>query len=130
MSDRRLITALMAKNRTYGPELDAHMPVLANLDGIIQGPKRLRAVTMLYLEQFDCRRIRFAERVAERALCRLFWNDDLRASDPRTLSRPHIRHTLLMSLIYKRGGRLHPFGRLRRAARPIYPDSTAGRERE
>ena len=53
MSDRHLITALMTKNRTYGPERDAHMLVLANLDGIIQDPKRLRATTMMRPEQFD-----------------------------------------------------------------------------
>ncbi len=102
ISDRRLITALMTKNRTYGPERDIHMLVLANLDGIIQDPKRLRATTMMSPEQFDYLCVRFAERVAERGPYRLFWDDDLRASDPGTRSRLYIRHALLMSLIHKK----------------------------
>ena len=102
MSDRRLITALMTKNRTYGPERDTNMLVLANLDGIIQDPKRLRATTMMSPEQFDYLCVRFAERVAERGIYRLFWDDDLRASDPGTRSRLYIRHALLMSLLHKK----------------------------
>ena len=102
ISDRRLITTLMTKNRTYGPERDIHMLVLATLDEIIQNPKKLRTMTMLTPEQFDYLCVRFAERVAERGLCRLFWDDDLRASDPGTRSRLYIRHALLMSLLHKK----------------------------
>ena len=101
-SDRNLITALMTKNRTYCPERDIHMLVLANLDGIIQDPKRLRAVTMLGPEQFDYLCVRFAQRVAERRLYRLFWDDDARASEPETRSKLYIRHALLMSLLHKK----------------------------
>ena len=86
ISDRNMITALMTKNRTYGPERDMRMLVLANLDGIIRDPKRLRAVTMLDPEQFDYLCVRFAQRVAERGLYRLFWDDDTRTSDPGTRS--------------------------------------------
>ena len=102
ISDRNMITALMTKNRTYGPERDIHMLVPANLDGIIRDPKRLRAVTMLDPEQFDYLCVRFAQRVAERGLYRLFWDDDARASDPGTRSRLYARHALLMSLLHKR----------------------------
>ena len=101
-SDRNTITALMTKNRTYGPQRDIHMLVLANLDGIIRDPKRLRAATMLGPEQFDYLCVRFAQRVAERGLYRLFWDDDARASDSGTRSRLYIRHALLMSLFHKK----------------------------
>lgn len=100
--DRNMITALMTKNRTYGPERDVHMLVLANLDGIIRDPKRLRAVTMLDPERFDYLCVRFAQRVAERGLYRLFWDDDARASDSGTRSRLYVRHALLMSLLQGR----------------------------
>ena len=40
--------------------------------------------------------------MAERGLCRLFWDDDLRASDPGTRSRLYIRHALLMSPLHKK----------------------------
>ena len=76
--------------------------MLANLDGIIQDPKRLRAVTMLGLEQFDYLCVRFAQRVAERGLYRLFWNDDARASDSGTRSKLYVRHAPLMSLPHKK----------------------------
>ena len=72
ISDRNMITALMTKNRTYGSGRDIHMLVLANLDGIIRDPKRLRAVTMLGPKQFDYLCVRFAQRVAQRGLYRLF----------------------------------------------------------
>ena len=74
------------------------MPVLANLNGIIQDPKKLRVTTMLGPERLDYICVRFAERVAERGLCRRFWDDDLWVSDPGTRSRLYIRHALLMSL--------------------------------
>ena len=60
-SDRLLITVLMTKNRTYGPRRSIHMLVLANLNGIIQDPKRLRVTTMLGPEQLDYICVRFAE---------------------------------------------------------------------
>ena len=78
------------------------MLVLANLDGIIRDPKRLRAVTMLDPEQFDYLCVRFAQRVAERGLYRLFWDDDTRASDPGTRSRLYAHHALLLSLFHKK----------------------------
>ena len=71
-SDGRLIAALMTKNRMYGPERDVHMLVLANLNGIIQDPKRLRVTIMLGPEQLDYIYVRFAERVTERGLCQRF----------------------------------------------------------
>ena len=60
-SDRLLITALMTKNRTYGPRRGIHMLVLTNLNGIIQDLKRLRVTTMLGPEQLDYICVRFAE---------------------------------------------------------------------
>lgn len=102
ISDRNMITALMTKNRTYGPERDIHMLVLANLDGIIRDSKRLRTVTMLGPEQFDYLCVRFAERMAERGLYRLFLDDDTRASDSGTRSKLYVRHALLMSLLHKK----------------------------
>lgn len=72
--------------------------MLANLNGIIQDPKRLRVTIMLGPEQLDYICVRFAERVAERDPCRLFWDDDLRVFDPGTRSRLYIRHTLLILL--------------------------------
>lgn len=76
----------MTKNRTYGPERDTNILVLTNLEEIIQNAKKLRTMTMMSLEQLDCLCVRFAEQVAERGLYRLFWDDDLRSSDPGTQS--------------------------------------------
>ena len=109
ISDRRLITTLMTKNRTYGPRRDIHMLVLTTLDEIIQNAKKLRTMTMMSPEQFDYLCIRFAERVAERGLDRLFWDDDIRASDPGTRSRLYIRHALLMSLVHKKEANTEAF---------------------
>ena len=50
--------------------------------------------------QLDYICVKFAERVAERDLDRLFWDDDLRSSDPGTRSRLYIRHALLMYLYH------------------------------
>ena len=42
ISDRNLITTLVMKNRTYGPEWDIYMRVLTNLDGIIRPQEAAR----------------------------------------------------------------------------------------
>ena len=52
-SDRYSITALMAKNRTYGPDRVIQILVLALLDDIIRTPKELHALTLLDPVQFD-----------------------------------------------------------------------------
>ena len=54
--------------------------------------------------QFDYVCVKFAERVAERDLDRLFWDDDLRSSDPGTRSKLYIRHALLLYLYPHEGG--------------------------
>ena len=103
ISDRNTSTTLRTKNRTYGPTREMHMLVLATLDEIIRDPKKLHTATALVPEQFDYLCIKFAERLAELGLNRLFWDDDNRASDPGTRSKLYIRHALLLSLIHKRG---------------------------
>ena len=50
-SDRYSITSLMTKNRTYGTK-DAQTVSLVNLDGIIQDPESLHAMTLMKPEQF------------------------------------------------------------------------------
>ena len=101
-SDRYSITSLMTKNRTYGSNKDAQTVLLVNLDGIIQDPKSLHAMTLMKPEQFDYLCAKFDDRVSQRNLDRLFWDDDLRASDPGTRSKLYIRHALLMSLLHKK----------------------------
>ena len=103
ISDRNMITARMAKNHAYDSVWDMHGLVLATLDEIIRDPKKLHTATALVPEQFDYLCIKFAERLAELGLNRLFWDDDNRASDPGTRSKLYIRHALLLSLIHKRG---------------------------
>ena len=101
-SDRYSITSLMTKNRTYGSNKDAQTVLLVNLDGIIRDPKSLHAMTLMKPEQFDYLCAKFDDRVSQRNLDRLFWDDDLRASDPGTRSKLYIRHALLMSLLHKK----------------------------
>ena len=101
-SDRYSITSLMTKNRTYGSNKDAQTVLLVNLDGIIQDPKSLHTMTLMKPEQFDYLCAKFDDRVSQRNLDRLFWDDDLRASDPGTRSKLYIRHALLMSLLHKK----------------------------
>ena len=101
-SDRYTVTALTTKNRTYGENRDVQVLVLTILDDIIRTRKKLHAVTLLSSDQFDYICAKFAERVAERGLDRLFWDDDLRASDPGTRSRLYIRHAVLLSLYRKK----------------------------
>ena len=101
-SDRYSITSLMTKNRTYGANKDTQTVSLVNLDGIIQDPKSLHAMTLMGPEQFDYLCAKFDDQVSQRNLDRLFWDDDLRASDPGTRSKLYIRHTLLMSLLHKK----------------------------
>ena len=101
-SDRYSVISLMTENRTYGPDRDIGALVLAILDDIIRTPKKLHALTLLNPEEFDYTCIKFAERVAERGLDRLFWDDDARASDPGTRCKLYIRHALLMTLYRKK----------------------------
>ena len=103
-SDKYSITSPMTKNRTSGASKDAQTVSLANLDGIIQDPESLHAMTLMKPEQFDYLCVKFDERVSQRNLGRLFRDDDLRASDPRTRSKLYIRHALLMSLLHKKEG--------------------------
>ncbi len=59
-------------------------------------------MTLLEPEQFDYVCAKFAERLAEMGLDRLFWDDDLQPSDPGTRSKLHIRHALPMHLYHKK----------------------------
>ena len=101
ISDRNRNTTLRTKNRTCGPAWDEHILVLANLDKIIQNPKNLYS-TLLDPELFDYLCVKFAERLAELGLHRLFWDDDNRSSDSGTRSKLYIRHAILLSLFHKK----------------------------
>ena len=94
----------MTDNRTYGPDQDISVLVEAILDNIIQTPEKLHALTLMSPEQFTYLCVKFAKRVTERNLYRLFWDDDddAGASDPETHTKMYIRHALLMSLTRKK----------------------------
>ena len=95
-------TTRMAKNSTYRSSLDIDMMELANMDRIIQGPQNLYSFTLLDPELFDYLCVKFAERVAERSMYRLFWDDDNRVCDSGTRSKLYIRHAILLSLFHKK----------------------------
>ena len=59
-------------------------------------------MTLMKPEQFDYLCAKFDDLVSQRNLDRLFWDDDLRVSDPGTRSKLYIRHALLMSLLHKK----------------------------
>ncbi|MBI1657838.1 MAG: hypothetical protein IS632_03565, partial [Thaumarchaeota archaeon] len=93
-----------AAYRVYGPERDVHLARLTVLDDIIRNPRRLHAVTLCTAEQFDYILHRYTAWIKERGDTALFWDDDIRASDPGNRSRLYIRHSLLLSLMRKKGG--------------------------
>ena len=93
-----------AAYRMYGPERDVHVARLTALDDIISNPRRLHAVTLCTAEQFDYILYRYATWVREHGDMTLFWDDDVRATDPGNRSKLYIRHALLLSLMRKKGG--------------------------
>ena len=93
-----------AAYRVYGPERNVHMARLTVLDDIIGNPCRLHAVTLCTAEQFDYILHRYSTWVKEHVDVTLFWDDDVRASDPGNRSKMYMRHALLLSLMRKKGG--------------------------
>ena len=93
-----------AAYRAYGPEQDVHIARLTVLDDIISNPRRLRAVTLCTAEQFDYILHKYTVWVKEHGDMTLFWDDDVRASEPGNRSKLYIRHALLLSLMRKKGG--------------------------
>ena len=93
-----------AAYRVYGPERDVHLARLTVLDDIIGNPRKLHAVTLCTAEQFDYILHRYTAWIKEHGDTTLFWDDDIRASDPGNRSRLYIRHSLLLSLMRKKGG--------------------------
>ena len=93
-----------AAYRVYGPERDVHLARLTVLDDIIGNPRRLHAVTLCTAEQFDYILHRYTAWIKKHKDMTLFWDDDIRASDPGNRSRLYIRHSLLLSLMRKKGG--------------------------
>ncbi len=77
------------------------MARLTVLDDIIGNPRRLHAVTLCTTEQFDYILHRYTAWIKEHRDTTLFWDDDIRASDPGNRSRLYIRHSLLLSLMRK-----------------------------
>ena len=109
-----------ATYRVYGPEQGVHMARLTVLDDVIGNPRRLHAVTLCTAEQFDYILHMYTTRIKERGDTTLFWDDDVRISDPGNRSKIYIRHSLLLSLMRKKGGttqaELAPCSGLTRAA--------------
>ena len=93
-----------AAYRVYGSERDVHLARLTVLDDIIGNPRKLHAVTLCTAEQFDYILHRYTAWIKEHGDTTLFWDDDVRASDPGNRSRLYIRHSLLLSLMRKKGG--------------------------
>ena len=93
-----------AAYRVYGPEQDVHLARLTVLDDIIGNPRRLHAVTLYTAEQFDYILHRYTACIKEHEDTTLFWDDNIRASDPGNRSRLYIRYSLLLSLMRKKGG--------------------------
>lgn len=93
-----------ATYRVYGPERDVHTARLTVLDDIIGNPRRLHAVTLCTAEQFDYILHRYTAWIKEHGDMTLFWDDDVRVSDPGNRSKLYIRHSLLLSLMRKKGG--------------------------
>ena len=93
-----------AAYRVYGHERDIHMARLTILDDIIGNPRRLHAVTLCTAEQFDYILHRYTAWIKEHRDTTLFWDDDVRAFDPSNRSRLYIWHSLLLSLMRKKGG--------------------------
>ena len=90
--------------RVYGPKQDVHTARLIALDDIIDDPRRLHAVTLCTVEQFDYILHRYTAYVKKHGDTTLFWDDDGRASDPGNRSKIYMRHALLLSLMHKKGG--------------------------
>ena len=93
-----------ATYRVYGPEQGVHMARLTVLDDVIGNPRRLHAVTLCTAEQFDYILHMYTASIKERGDTTLFWDDDVRISDPGNRSKIYIRHSLLLSLMRKKGG--------------------------
>ena len=93
-----------ATYRVYGPEQDVHIARLTVLDDIIGNPRRLHAVTLCTAEQFDYILHGYTAWIKEHGDMTLFWDDDIRASDPGNRSKMYIRHSLLLALMRKKGG--------------------------
>ena len=93
-----------ATYRVYGPEQDVHIARLTVLDDIIGNPRRLHAVTLCTAEQFDYILHGYTAWIKEHVDMTLFWDDDIRASDPGNRSKMYIRHSLLLALMRKKGG--------------------------
>ena len=80
-----------AAYRAYGPEQDVHIARLTVLDDIIGNPRRLHAVTLCTAEQFDYILHRYTAWIKEHRDMTLFWDDNIRASDPGNRSKLYIR---------------------------------------